>query len=97
MLNTISSSDGGKVILQINGVNTTPEEIQTLQPRQIKRIEYSDYAGIRYGHASKVINYVVVRDDKGGVVGVDLMNSLNILAGGDVFFAKFNKGKRNML
>lgn len=93
MLNTISSSDGGKVILQINGVNTTPEEIQTLQPRQIKRIEYSDYAGIRYGHASKVINYVVVRDDKGGVVGVDLMNSLNILAGGDVFFAKFNKGK----
>ena len=46
MLNTISSSDGGKVILQINGVNTTPEEIQTLQPRQIKRIEYSDYAGI---------------------------------------------------
>ena len=27
---------------------------------QIKRIEYSDYAGIRYGHASKVINYVVV-------------------------------------
>lgn len=93
MANTISSSDGGKVILQINGVNTTPEEIQTLQPRQIKRIEYSDYAGIRYGHASKVINYVVVRDDKGGVVGVDLMNSLNILAGGDVFFAKFNKGK----
>lgn len=93
MANTISSSDGGKVVLQINGVNATSEEIQTLQPRQIRRVEYSDYAGIRYGEASKIVNYIVTRDDKGGVIGVDLMNSLNILAGGDVFFAKFNKGK----
>lgn len=91
--NTISSSDGGKVVLQINGVNATSEEIQTLQPCQIKRVEYSDYAGIRYGEASKIVNYIVTRDDKGGVIGVDLMNSLNIFAGGDVFFAKFNKGK----
>ena len=93
MTNTISSSDGGKVVLQINGVNTTSEEILTLQPRQIRRIEYSDYAGIRYGEASKIVNYIVTRDDKGGIIGMDLMNSLNILAGGDVFFAKFNKGK----
>ena len=93
MTNTISSSDGGKVILQINGVNATSEEILTLQPRQIRRIEYSDYAGIRYDEASKIINYIVTRDDRGGIVGVDLMNSLNILAGGDVLFAKFNKGK----
>lgn len=93
MANTISSSDGGKVVLQINGVNATSEEIQTLQPRQIRRVEYSDYAGIRYGEASKIVNYIVTRDNMGGVIGVDLMNSLNILAGGDVFFAKFNKGK----
>jgi hypothetical protein len=93
MSNTISSSDGGKVVLQINGVNATSEEILTLQPRQIRRVEYLDYAGVRYGEASKIVNYVVTRDDKGGVIGVDLMNSLNILAGGDVFFAKFNKGK----
>ena len=93
MANTISSSDGGKVVLQINGVNATPEEVQTLQPRQIRRVEYSDYAGIRYGEASKIVNYIVTRDNRGGVIGVDLMNSLNILAGGDVFFAKFNKGK----
>lgn len=93
MANTISSSDGGKVVLQINGVNATSEEIQTLQPHQIRRVEYSDYAGIRYGEASKIVNYIVSRDNKGGVIGVDLMNSLNILAGGDVFFAKFNKGR----
>ena len=93
MANTISSSDGGKVVLQINGVNATSEEIQTLQPRQIRRVEYSDYAGIRYGEASKIVNYIVTRDNMGGVIGVDLMNSLNILAGGDVFFVNFNKWK----
>ena len=93
MVNTISSSDGGKVVVQINGVNATPEEILTLQPHQIRWVEYSDYVGIRYGEASKIVNYIVTRDDKGGVIGVDLMNSLNILAGGDVLFAKFNKGK----
>ena len=80
-------------MLQINGVNVTSEEIQTLQPCQIRRVEYLDYAGIRYGAASKIVNFIVIRDDKGGVIGVDLMNSLNILAGGDVLFAKFNKGK----
>ena len=89
MTNTISSFDGGKVMLQINGVNVTSEEIQTLQPCQIRRVEYLDYAGIRYGAASKIVNFIVIRDDKGGVIGVDLMNSLNILAGGDVLFAKF--------
>lgn len=93
MANSISSSDGGKVILQINGVNATSEEVLTLQPRQIRRVEYSDYTGIRYGEASKIVNYIVTRDDRGGVIGVDLMNSLDILAGGDVLFAKFNKGK----
>jgi hypothetical protein len=65
----------------------------TLQPRQIRRVEYSDYAGIRYREASKIVNYIVTKDNKGGVIGVDLMNSLNILAGGDVFFTKFNKGR----
>ncbi|MCE5179306.1 MAG: carboxypeptidase-like regulatory domain-containing protein [Porphyromonadaceae bacterium] len=91
--NSISSADGGAIILQINGMNATPEEIQTIQPRQIKRVEYSDYAGIRYGNSSKIVNYIVQRDDKGGVVGIDLMNSMNIWAGGDVVFAKFNRGK----
>lgn len=93
MSNTISSSNGGDIILQINSVSATSEEIKTLQPDQIKRIEYSDYAGIRYGYASKIINFIVARDSKGGVIGIDLMNSLNTLAGGDVFFAKFNKGR----
>lgn len=93
MTNTVSSSDGRKVILQINGVNVAPEEIQTLQPNQIKRIEYSHYAGVRFEGASKIVNYIVTKEDKGGVIGVDFMNSLNILAGGDVFFAKYNRGK----
>ena len=91
MTNTISSFDGGKVMLQINGVNVTSEEIQTLQPCQIRRVEYLDYAGIRYGAASKIVNFIVIRDDKGGVIGVDLMNSLNILAGGSFLN---NMGKR---
>lgn len=59
MTNTISSFDGGKVMLQINGVNVTSEEIQTLQPCQIRRVEYLDYAGIRYGAASKIVNFIV--------------------------------------
>ena len=33
MANTISSSDGGKVVLQINGVNATPEEVQTVSSK----------------------------------------------------------------
>lgn len=93
MTNTISSSGEDKVMLQINGVNVTSAEIQTLQPHQIKRVEYSDYAGVRYGGASKIVNYIVIRDNKGGIIGMDLMNSLNILAGGDVYFSKYNKGK----
>ncbi len=74
--NSISSSDGGKVILQING--------QTLHLKKFRRynrikssglniqiIQESDLKG-----ASKIINYIIERKDKGGVIGVDLMNSL---------------------
>lgn len=68
----------------------------TLQPHQVKRIEYSDYTGIRFEGASKIINYIIERKDKGGVIGVDLMNSLNTLAGGDVFFIKYNKKSLNI-
>lgn len=93
LANTVSSSDGGEIIFQINGAPVSREEIQTIKPKDIRRIEYQDYAGVRYSHSAKVINYVVRRDEKGGIVGMDLMNSLINFSGGDVIFAKFTKGK----
>jgi hypothetical protein len=93
LLHSVSSSDGGDVVLQINGVNVASEEILALRPGQIKRVEYADYAGIRYSHSSRIVNFIVHGEEKGGVIGVDLMNSLNIRAGGDVMFMKYNRGK----
>mgnify|MGYP001202386587 FL=1 len=68
--NEISTSGGQSVILQINGRNVEKEEITTLLPHDIVRIEYIDQPGVRY-QAGAVINYIVKYHQAGGSIYAD--------------------------
>lgn len=93
LMSTVSASNGGAVTLQINGRNASMDEVMMLQADRIKRVEYSDYAGIRYRESAAVINFIVQQEERGGVVGVNMMNSLDMIAGGDVAFLRMSRGK----
>lgn len=57
----------GEVQLRINGVKVEQDEIKSLLPSDIIRIEYHDNPGLRYGNAEVVLDYIVRRPETGEV------------------------------
>ena len=61
--NEITTDNGEKVLLQINGAPVERAEIMNLKSKDIIRVEYSDQPSVRY-QAGAVINYVVRKREK---------------------------------
>lgn len=74
--NTIATLDGGEVQLRINDVEATVQDIMALQPGEVKRIEYLDNPGLRYGNAEVVLNYIVKRRSSGGNFSTDITQAV---------------------
>ncbi|MDL2222033.1 TonB-dependent receptor family protein [Parabacteroides sp. OttesenSCG-928-N08] len=69
---------GGELQFRINGVKVEKEEILALQPADIKRVEFHDNPGLRYGNAEVVLDYIVHRPDRGGSLGINLHDGFNL-------------------
>ncbi|WP_291529429.1 TonB-dependent receptor [Bacteroides sp. UBA939] len=93
MNNEIGISGGGELQLRINGVKADINEIKTLRPSDIIRIEYHDNPGLRYGNAEIVLDYIVRRPDTGGSFGTDLSQGVNAMWGNHNVFGKVNHKK----
>ncbi|MDR1981091.1 MAG: carboxypeptidase-like regulatory domain-containing protein [Tannerellaceae bacterium] len=78
MMRSISVPGGGQVQLRINGVKVETNEIQALIPADIIRVEYHDNPGLRYGNAEVVLDYIVRRNETGGNIGVDILNTFQL-------------------
>lgn len=74
--NTIATVDGSEVQLRINDVEATVQDIMALRPDDVKRIEYLDNPGLRYGNAEVVLNYIVKRRQSGGNFSTDIMQGV---------------------
>lgn len=61
----------GNVQIRINDIKSTVQDILSLQPDEVTRIEYIDNPGVRYGddNLAVVINYIVKRRYAGYVGG----------------------------
>jgi hypothetical protein len=98
---------GGEVQLRINGVKVIKEEVLTLLPADIIRVEFHDSPGLRYGNAEVVIDYIVRRHETGGNIGVNVRNTFNLKKLGDYrvnatvnhkksqFLVEYYPGRRN--
>ncbi|MEG1563977.1 MAG: TonB-dependent receptor [Bacteroides sp.] len=87
----ITSSNQGDVQLRINGVQVEMQEVLSLLPQDVIRIEYYDDPGMRYGsNTAAVIDYIVRRRDAGGYVAFDTQNSPHVVFGNNNVMAKFN-------
>lgn len=78
----IGSASGSEVQLRINGVKATSEEVASLSPDDILRIEHHPSPGARFGASESgktldaVIDIITRRRDSGGTVMGDLMNNV---------------------
>lgn len=93
MSNEIKVTGSGEVQLRINGVKVELQEIKSLLPSDIIRIEYHDNPGLRYGNAEVVLDYIVRRPETGGMLSLDLSQGVNALWGEHSFGAKINHKK----
>ena len=67
ILNKISRA-GDNVELRINGRKVDVNQIRTLAPETIVRIEFHENPGLRYGSAPAVLDYIVKNQQSGGAL-----------------------------
>lgn len=90
---TISMANGN-VQLRINGIQASTLEVLALSPTDIRRVEYHDNPGLRYGEGVDVVlDYITVKRTSGGNFGVDLSHQLNTFWMGDYIYGKYNHGR----
>ena len=91
-LGTISAS-GQSVQVRINGRESSIDQVRALLPETIKRVEWIDNPGLRYGGANYVLNFIVSNPTVGGSLMTTTRPALNQAWGFYMADAKFNVGR----
>lgn len=95
---SVSALDNrGSVQLRINGIIVGKEEMLSLAPNTIVRIDFIDQPGVRYGEGiAYVIDIHTRRPDSGYTVGTTLTQSLTARNGSYDVYGKWNAGKSEL-
>lgn len=91
-LGTIQAA-GQSVQVRINGRVSTFDQVKTLLPSTVKRVEWIDNPGLRYNGANYVLNFVVTNPTVGGSLMTNAMPALNQAWGNYFADLKLNSGR----
>lgn len=84
---------GQSVQVRINGRESSIDQVRALLPETIKRVEWMDNPGLRYGGANYVLNFIVNNPTIGGSFQGQARPALNQAWGFYMADAKFNSGR----
>lgn len=87
------TKSGKSVEVRINGRPSTIEQVRTLLPETVKRVEWIDNPGLRYKGADAVLNFIVINPTLGGSVMAEAMPAVNAAWGNYFASAKLNNGR----
>ncbi|MCR5313554.1 MAG: TonB-dependent receptor [Bacteroidaceae bacterium] len=95
---TISTIDNsGEVQVRIDGIIADKKDLISLNPQNIRKINFIDNPGVRYGeNIAYVINIITNKNKNGYVFGFDLTPTLTSLQGQGLTYAKWNTGKNQL-
>jgi hypothetical protein len=89
--NNISSSLSSRPVqLRINDVPVTIDEVVSVNPLRIIKIEYIDLPGLRYGDVGAVINLILKKPEKGFSIGGSTRTALTSLYSNNSVNIKYN-------
>ncbi len=91
-LGTIQAA-GQAVQVRINGRESSIDQVRALLPETIKRVEWIDNPGLRYGGANYVVNFIVANPAFGGSLQVKAQPALNTAWGLFTGDMKLNAGR----
>lgn len=83
---------GQPVQIRINGRESSVDQVRSLLPETIKRVEWIDNPGLRYKGASYVLNIIVTNPTVGGSLMATARPALNQAWGFYMADVKFNSG-----
>ena len=84
---------GQSVQVRINGRAATIDQVRALLPETIKRVEWMDNPGLRYGEANYVLNFIVANPTLGGSLQLLARPALYQAWGLYMADVKFNTGR----
>lgn len=87
------SASGQAVQVRINGREATIEQIRSLLPESIKRVEWIDNPGLRYRNATYVLNFIVTNPTVGGSLMLDAQPAMTTGFGLYSTDLKLNSGR----
>lgn len=92
IMKTMEVSNGGSIQTRINGIKVSANELATILPKDVLRIEFIEDPGSRYGEPGlgAVINIVTHRRESGGYVAFQGTDSPYRLWGENFLTAKYN-------
>lgn len=90
---TVTSLLNGTVQIRINDVESTVDDLTTIIPSQIVKVEYITMPGLKYGKdVSCVLNVHTRRNNNGYAAGINAMNALTTSYNDDNGWLKVNNG-----
>lgn len=90
-LGTVQAA-GQSVQIRINGRESTIEQLRSLLPQTVRRVEWIDNPGLRYGGANYVLNFIVANPSAGGSLMTMARPALNQAWGFYMADLKLNTG-----
>ena len=91
-LGTIQSA-GESVQVRINGREASIDQVRSLLPETVKRVEWIDNPGLRYNGANYVLNFIVTNPTVGGSMQAEAEPALNTAWGYVWSDLKLNSGR----
>lgn len=94
--NTVTSIKGGKILFLINGIEATDNQIKSIAPTNVVRVEYFDIPPARYSQrADTVVNIITKNPEVGYSYGGDVTSALTTGFVNGSAYAGYTKGKND--
>ena len=94
--NTVTSIKGGRILFLINGIEATDNQIKSIAPTNVVRVEYFDIPPARYSQrADTVVNIITRNPEVGYSYGADVTSALTTGFVNGSAYAGYTKGKND--
>ena len=94
--NTVTSIKGGKILFLINGIEASDNQIKSIAPTNVVRVEYFDIPPIRFvTRADTVVNIVTRNPEKGYSYGADITSAFITGFVNGSAYGNYTKGKND--